>query len=265
MTAVRLGLISDVHGNVFALRAVLAELARLDVDVLVCAGDLVGYGPHPNECVQAVVDHSVRCVAGNHDLMAAGLLPVERCSRLAAASQRWTRSVLSDETACRLRALPAALRIGPVVVTHGALGDPQRYTATEEHAAAELERLAEDHPGATVLVLGHTHRQWVHRQGHGVVRAPRGHVALGAAHHMINPGSVGQSRQWELRPRARFAVLDLATRTAHFHAVTYDVSACAAALDRIGMPSTAMHSRPGVGSVLRRARRTLGPRAEVIG
>jgi predicted phosphodiesterase len=95
---IRYGVLSDVHGNLHAFQAVVNHLRRVGVDAWLCAGDLVGYGPHPNECVERVAGLGGIVVAGNHDLMALGRLDLGRQNSLVQVSQRWTRSVLTDET-----------------------------------------------------------------------------------------------------------------------------------------------------------------------
>lgn len=256
----RHGIFSDVHGNHFALRAVLDALDRLEVDSLLCAGDLVGYGPHPNECVETIASRDIACVAGNHDLIALGRLSDVRCVQLAKDSQRWTRSVLTSDSLRHLESLPPLVEIGPLVMTHGAIGDPQEYTVTSAHAARQLDVLARAHPEATTLVLGHTHRQWAFDAGRGAFTPARGRAVLSGPRCMINPGSVGQSRQWERRPRARFMVLDLDTRSVEFHAVTYDVDGCVDALAEIGFPREAIHDRPGMKNLYFRTRRRIRDR-----
>jgi len=93
----RVGVLSDVHANLHALDAALEFLDTQRLDGYLCAGDLVGYGPFPNECVRRVLDLPVTCVAGNHDLIAIGRLSDERCIPRARDSLRWTRSVLDDD------------------------------------------------------------------------------------------------------------------------------------------------------------------------
>ena len=125
---VRYGVISDIHGNLPALEAVLDALARIGVDAYACAGDLVGYGPQPNECVQIVRALGVVSVAGNHDLIALGELSEDRCERLARDSLRWTRGQLEEPTRAYLAGLPRRVELpGGVVVAHGSLDDPQEY------------------------------------------------------------------------------------------------------------------------------------------
>ena len=102
----RLGVVSDIHANLHALDAALEFLATQELDGYLCAGDLVGYGPLPNECINRMLDLPVACVAGNHDLIALGRLGDDRCIPLARDSLRWTRSVLDDDARARLEALP---------------------------------------------------------------------------------------------------------------------------------------------------------------
>lgn len=238
----RYGVISDIHGNLPALEAVLDALARIGVDAYACAGDLVGYGPQPNECVEVVRALGFVSVAGNHDLIALGELSADRCERLARDSLRWTRGQLEEPTRAYLAALPRCVELpGGVVVAHGSLDDPQEYVLHVGQVAAQLTRLSDAHPAARILVLGHTHRPYA---GDGVrSRPPHRSVLLEPAERwLLNPGAVGQSR--EARVRARFLVLDLERREAVFHAVRYDVGRSRALLRSCGLPARSIHLAP---------------------
>ena len=92
-----------------------------------CAGDLVGYGPFPNECARRVASLGGLCVAGNHDLMALGRLGDERCVAVARTTIRWTRTVLDADVRELLAGLPLDARRDGIAVHHGAIGDPTRY------------------------------------------------------------------------------------------------------------------------------------------
>ncbi len=241
----RYGVISDVHGNLAALDAGLAALDAIGVDAYACAGDLVGYGPQPNECVEAVRELGAVVVAGNHDLIALGALSDDRCLRLARESLRWTRDVLADSARDYLSRLPRHAELaGGVVLAHGSLDDPQEYVLRVEQAARELRRLAERYPAADVLVVGHTHRAFA---SDGVTSrerfSSRESLRIGPGRRwLLNPGAVGQSR--ELRARARFLVLDLERREATFHAVRYDVRATRALLRRERLSPRSVHVAP---------------------
>lgn len=258
--AVRYGVLADIHANLHALRVALSTLERHGVDRYVCAGDLVGYGPSPNECVELVAGLDCVCVAGNHDLIALERLSVERCIPLAQDSLRWTRRVLGDDARAFLAALPdRAATADGVVVAHGSLRDPEEYTTRARQAREQLARVADELPGARVLVLGHTHRPWAYARAAGSL--PTRHtLALPDEVIHANPGSVGQSR--ELRARARCLLLDLDDSSATFLAPSYDVGACRAALRGSGLPERSCHMRPSLPALGRRAIRRLVRSAE---
>jgi predicted phosphodiesterase len=247
----RYGLISDIHANLHALEAALTALQREEVDGYLCLGDLVGYGPFPNECVARVAELGAQCVAGNHDLIALGQLSEERCIPLAQQSLRWTRDVLRDDTRRYLAALPRRLEVTPeIVLAHGSLDDPQEYITRPEQAERQLAQLAREYPAARHLLLGHTHRQWSFPGSPGSAGTPR----------LLNPGSVGQSR--DRQARVRFALLDLERAEARFFSEPYDVAACRAALRKQGLPPAACHLAPSLlracaGRVKRLARKAL--------
>ena len=257
----RLGILSDVHANLHALEAVLGRLAAEGVDSYVCAGDLVGYGPAPNACVERVAALPGICVAGNHDLIALGRLTADACVPLARESLAWTTERLAPAARAVLEELPATAATGPVLVAHGSLDDPQEYVRAPEQFAHQLEALALRHPAAEILVLGHTHAPLAVSQRDGtLLRGGVGTVALPAGDRcLLNPGSVGQSRA--RRPQARAVVLDLARREAAFLEVDYDSRGNRAALRRAGRPASSSHLSPTlVARVRRRSLRGLGRR-----
>jgi predicted phosphodiesterase len=256
----RYGVLSDVHGNAFALRAAVDRLKAAGVDEWLCAGDIVGYGPQPNECVELLAGLGARCVAGNHELLVLGRLPLERSGRLARETTPWTRAALRDDCRGYLAALPATVQVPGVFLAHGSVTDPECYVRQPVQAARELAELARLDAQAQVLALGHTHRPWLADQAGTTVASPTGHAtaSLPAGRLLVNPGSVGQSRQDEPVPRARFLLLDLERRQASFYAEPYDVAGALDALRRNGLPRSCIQVRPGrLRSVPRRARTIL--------
>ena len=251
----RLGLLSDVHANLHALDAVLERLAAEGVDAYVCAGDLVGYGPEPDECVARIAALPGVCVVGNHDLIALGRLTTDRCIPLARESLQWTADRLAPAAREVLERLPATASLGRVTVAHGSLSDPQEYVRRAEQFRAQLDQLAIAAPDAEILVLGHTHQSLVVGEKRGELqRGAAGTLALSDGERfLINPGSVGQSR--DRRPQARAAVLDLARRRVELLEVAYDARANRAALRRAGRPPWSSHLAPGR---LARVRRRVG-------
>jgi predicted phosphodiesterase len=241
----RFGVIADIHGNLPALEAVVSALERMGVDGYICLGDIVGYGPFPDACIEAIVGLHATTVAGNHDLIAVGRLADSGCSRLAVATLRWTRDVLDESSRAYLGALPLTARVGDsIAVAHGSLDDPTRYVHRSADAARELRGLASLWPEADTLLLGHTHESAAYTQGGGTrlllstgaVNVDRGHRTL------LNPGSVGQSRQWSAAARALW--LDDEAGIACFLAVDYDARPVRAELRRHGLPAGALHLRP---------------------
>jgi putative phosphoesterase len=203
---VKLALISDLHANLEALDAVLRDLDGSSPDArLVCAGDVVGYGPDPDACIERLQERAALCVMGNHEEMVLGRRDFSRCVYAGIVAAVWTRRQLSPAARAYLEALPAYLRIGPVVVCHGDLDSADTYVSTPGQAEAALAQLRARHPSAEVLVCGHTH-----------------HAALFTKPplRLINPGSVGQARDG--KPLASYALLDTASGRVSFHSVAYD-------------------------------------------
>ena len=254
----RYGVLADIHGNLPALTAAVRAIEREGVDGWLVAGDLVGYGPHPNECIALVAGLDATTVAGNHDLIALGRLSDDRCIELARASLRWTRQALTDDSASFLAALPVNAAAGAgVVVAHGSLDDPQRYITEPHHARGQLAELT-GRPGARILVLGHTHRPLA--VGTRTVHRPAGRVRLPPDEPVVlNPGAVGQSR--ELRARTRALVLDTDRSEAAFLRLEYDVDACRRALVEAGLSPRGCHLRPSFARIAARRVRSVAGRA----
>ncbi|RCU47131.1 metallophosphoesterase [Haloplanus salinus] len=214
----RLGVISDVHGNRVALEAVLDDLP--DVDRLVCAGDVVGYNPWPADCVAAMRDRSIPTVMGNHDRAVAGETPF-RFNSIAAAGVDYARERLDDDGLAWLADLPSerAVAGGRVKLVHGHPDDPDRYTYPEEFSARMLQ-------GEDLLVTGHTHVQGHRVFEDGVV---------------MNPGSVGQPRDGD--PKSGYAVVELSEGsggdavTVEERRVAYDVDEVVTAVEEAGLPA----------------------------
>lgn len=256
----RYGILADIHANLQALRAVLTDFERRGVDRYLMVGDLVGYGPHPNECVELVAGLDAVCVAGNHDLMAVDALGVENCGPLGRVVMAWTREALGSDAREFLSTLPLLGHApGGVVLAHGALGDCEERIESPARAAEELQRLSVQQPGARVLATGHTHHRMFVGETSGVLRRTRASIPEGEP-ILINPGAIGQSR--EVRVRAQAAILDLEATRVTFRSIRYDTRACRLALRERGLPERAYHdpvsrfgpAGPPARRALRRAR-----------
>ncbi len=251
----RWAVISDVHANLTALRAVLDDAERRGADAVLHLGDLVGYGGWPDETVRLATEVAAVGVAGNHDLIATGRLSDAKAGALAKETLRWTAGQLSGETARSLAELPTTAAHDGALLAHGSPDDPEEYVRNA-HRAREL--LVEQLPGgADLLLLGHTHVPWAVSAERGVLlRDGTGRVELGQGPHLLNPGSVGQSRARSLA--ARYLLLDRAAGTADYIAVPYDVQTCKRRLAEVGLPPGTYRLRqPLYRRLVGRARREL--------
>jgi diadenosine tetraphosphatase ApaH/serine/threonine PP2A family protein phosphatase len=218
----RIAVISDVHANLHALEAVLEEIDGEGVDELWCLGDLVGYGPRPNPCCEAMQERAAVCLAGNHDLGVLGQLNLEEFAPDAVASARWTRGVLRDGPREYLESLKPTARTAGVELFHASPRDPVwDYVLSAEAAEAAFELTEEP-----LVLVGHSHVPLALAAVDGTMAgglAPEGTEAeLGAdARLVLNPGSVGQPRDGD--PRAAWLLLDYGSARASFHRVTYPV------------------------------------------
>ena len=230
----RVAVISDVHGNLGALEAVLAAVDEERPDVVWCLGDVVGYGPRPNRCCAEVAARAELCLAGNHDLGVLGAVDLEAFTHDAAFSARWTRSVLSHEARAFLESLrPSGERadVG-VELYHASPRDPVwEYVLDREAVAAALKATS-----APVVLIGHSHVPLAGKQGEeqAAAHAPdRTRVEL-TGRWLLNPGSVGQPRDGD--PRAAYLVLDLDARFAVFRRVVYPVHETQREIRERGLP-----------------------------
>ena len=207
----QIAVVSDIHANVVALEAVLADLPP--VDGIVCAGDVVGYNPWPAACLDAVRQREVPTVMGNHD-RAVATGTAFRFNSMAGAGVEHAREQLDDDAIAWLAELPDARTAfdGRMKLVHGHPDDPDRYTYPDEFSGSMLGD--ED-----VLVLGHTHVQAHKAFEEGIV---------------MNPGSVGQPRDGD--PRAAYALLDLDDLSVEERRVEYDVDAVMTAVRDAGLP-----------------------------
>jgi putative phosphoesterase len=213
----RLVVLADVHSNLHALRTVLEDVEAKGADMIICAGDIVGYGAFPNECCEIVSKSTRAAVCGNHDLSALSE-DIEFMNPYAAAAVLWTSKRLRDSSRSFLSSLrtgwSAELSGRKVVMFHGSPEDVNEYIYEEYLDKSILERQSAD-----MVILGHTHVPFVARLGSGVV---------------VNPGSVGQPRDGD--PRASYAVIELPSLAAHIIRREYDIDSAARAIKEQGLP-----------------------------
>jgi predicted phosphodiesterase len=218
----RAAVISDVHGNLAALEAVLAAIDENAPDELWCLGDLVGYGARPNESCTIVRRRSTICLAGNHDLAVRGTIDLIEFSGDAGIAARWTRDVLAPD---------ALATAHGVELYHGSARDPVWEYVLSDDAALITFALTD----SQVVLVGHSHvALHISTAGAGGLAPDGTRIELGDDRHLLNPGSVGQPRDGD--PRAAWLELDLDAATASFHRVAYDVERTQSEIRAAGLP-----------------------------
>ena len=221
-------ILSDIHSNITALETALSAVEGR-WERVVCLGDLVGYGPDPNEVVDRVRGMSAPAIRGNHDKACSGIADAEDFNPVARSAAAWTREQLRPENLAYLQALPQGpMESDGMTLVHGALRDEDEYVFAPAQA---LDGLLEQ-PGA-ISFFGHTHFQGGFsfrdnkldviqiRPGDGACFAT---LQLQAGtKYMLNPGSIGQPRDGDAR--AGFAVADPGQGSVEFWRVPYDIEA----------------------------------------
>ena len=239
----RYAIFSDIHGNVQALRRVLLSLSVEDVDRYICAGDIVGYGACPNECVDLVRETGALCVCGNHDWGAIGLVQADYFNNAAREALLWTEEQLRPDAAGYLRSLPLIYQDSEVTVTHGSLREPEGFNYMSGQTEAEGTMSLS---GTAVCFVGHTHIPAVFSEG-GKGPNPFADKAEVTRDRkwVINVGSVGQPRDSD--PRAAYVIYDSETRLAELRRIEYDIAAAQNKIMEAGLPkSLALRLEQGV-------------------
>ncbi len=238
----RLALLSDIHGNLPALEAVLDEIDAAEVEEVWCLGDVVGYGAQPNECTTLVRDRCAVSLVGNHDLAALDQIDISTFSPAAAAAVRWTRAEMTEGTSEYLRGLEPADDTHEIALYHASPRDPVwEYVLWPDQAAQCIRAQAR-----RVSFIGHSHVALFfaladERDGAAEPLDARGAQAaagttldLGRGRWLVNPGSVGQPRDGD--PRAAWLELDTNAWRATFHRVSYEIDRAADAIVAAELP-----------------------------
>ncbi len=226
--------ISDVHGNLPALEAVLADAGYFDA--VWCLGDLVGYGPQPNECVERVRSlPKLICLVGNHDAASLGSLDLEDFNSEAQKSIRWMMDHLSPDNKAFLGGLPEKYHFNNFTMVHGSPRYPiWEYILNIEDARNNFHAFT-----TRYCLVGHTHVPVIfHRQKKEeqvqMEIPPAGIVVKLKPHSILNPGSVGQPR--DHNPNASYAIYDLSMGTWVYHRVAYNYKLVQRMIEDAGLP-----------------------------
>ncbi len=235
----RAAIVSDIHSNLAALEATLADIdARSGVGELWNLGDIIGYGPDPVDCIRLIRKRASLSIVGNHDLAAIGSISTDDFNPHARAACLWNGKQLSGEDIAYLKALPQKLGRSEFTFVHGSPRAPVwEYIVDSTVATANFE-----HFDTRFCLVGHSHVPFVAAEPQSLLLGemsefPLGRpVQLGARRLIINPGSVGQPRNND--PRASYAIYDSEKKTVQRFCVQYDIEKTQKKMRLAGLPTS---------------------------
>ncbi len=230
----RIGIFSDIHGNLQALEAVIGSLEDHGVEEMFCCGDVVGYGGNPNECCELLRRRKIPTTAGNHDHAALQKTNISFFNDIARAAVLWTRDELTPENRDYLAGLPLTHANGDFFFVHASPVDPPDWSYILTLSEA---REAFDHFGERFGFIGHSHQPFVIEcQENAMICPSSPQIDIQPNHrYLVNVGSVGQPR--DRNPLACFVIVDLAIRRIEFHRTPYDMESAREAILAKGLPT----------------------------
>jgi predicted phosphodiesterase len=230
----RILIISDIHANLVAFEKVLAH-AKGKWDTLWCLGDVVGYGPDPNECVALLREQKPLSLSGNHDWAVLGRLDIFSFNADARSAISWTQNILTEESREYLDDLPSMVVEAPFTLAHASPRHPVwEYILDQNTAAANFSCFETPY-----CLVGHTHAPILfeeinHEEAMAILPTYGQPLKLNDTRLIINPGSVGQPRDSD--PRAAYAILDTKKMCWQYYRVEYDIPAVQERMRRHGLP-----------------------------
>jgi len=233
----RYAILSDIHGNIEALQAVLHDIeSRGNVDYFWCLGDIVGYGPDPGPCIDVVRQQNALCIAGNHDLASIGQIDVGDFNSDAAVACRWTANNLSPDQTEYLANLPHSIQEGDFTLAHGSPREPiWEYILSAFSAYINFSYF-----DTLYCLVGHSHVPVVFKYLEGQTNCTfiephsGSTVNLCGERLIINPGSIGQPRDGD--PRASYIIYNSDEHAIYYYRVAYNIAATQKKMTESGLP-----------------------------
>jgi predicted phosphodiesterase len=230
----RIGIFSDVHGNLEALESVISAIKQESLDAIFCLGDLVGYGPEPNVCIRLVRELTPHVVVGNHDHAAIGRLRTDYFNTYAKEAMVWTIQHIDSDSIHYLESLPLIMTEGQVTLVHATPGNPDQwdYIFTLVDAWRHF-----DHFSTPICFVGHSHIPVAfmkNKSGNLSMLNPANVTIDKKCQYIINVGSTGQPRDND--PRAAYGVLDLNKGIFQLKRVSYPVEIVQKKMEKEGLP-----------------------------
>ncbi len=229
----RVGIFSDIHGNVQALQSVLEELQSEQVDFMLCCGDVVGYGGNPNDCVELLRERQIPTIAGNHDYAALNLVDITYFNDIAREAILWTRQELSPDNIAFLKELPLSIEMDDMLFVHASPNNPEswNYIITMGQARTGFQHFSQ-----RVCFIGHSHTPFIVENNEGNLTCPDSPRAQCRENcrYLVNVGSVGQPR--DRNPAACYAIYDRETHVIEIRRASYDMSGAQESILSQGLP-----------------------------
>jgi predicted phosphodiesterase len=205
---VKIAIISDIHANLAALEEALTAIHELQPDKIVCLGDIIGYGPRPNECVDLIRQNCQVCLMGNHDHAVLGLTDTYHFNQYAREAINWTRRTLTIQNKAFLESLTFSHHENEILYVHSTPSHPEEwhYILSEYEAKQYMEKIKQK-----VCFVGHSHIPVIFSSEQGILTSDEIQLNTASGKYIINVGSIGQPRDGD--PRLCFVFYD----TENFH------------------------------------------------
>jgi len=228
-------ILSDIHSNLQAFDAVIRSFPKEDDVRIICAGDIIGYGANPVECMNIMREEGIKSVLGNHDAGLVGKMDMSRLTAHAVEALNWTSGQIKKQDFDYLDQLPFVLTENEFQVVHGTLDAPEEfaYLTGSVEALRTFEVLK-----TRICFVGHTHRPGVYMEMDGkIYQFSKKEIILDdSANYIINVGSVGQPRDYD--NRACYCVYYPTEGIVEFRRVEYDIKSAKKAILRAGLPES---------------------------
>jgi len=236
----RIGILSDIHGNLEAFEAVLNQIKADGVDHVVQLGDIVGYNANPRECLLLARENGIESVLGNHDLAMLEPAVAEGFNVLAYQALHYSDGQLTDEDRRYLEGLPRRrVLLARYLLCHGTPENVESYILHAFQAKRVFNLLHKKYSAIRICFFGHTHMQrvWIKDERGKVfspLTTPRALSLEDGKLYLINPGSVGQPRQGN--NHAHYLIFDAESEMLHFRTVPYDIRKAQRKIRKAGLP-----------------------------
>ena len=224
-----IAIISDIHGNLEALEKVIQYISENDIDELICLGDIVGYGPNPNECVDLVRKNAKHSIMGNHDYAAIGLADISYFNDYAKISTYWTREKMTEENFNYIKDLPFEVNNEKYTAVHASPVNPSlwQYILSESEAKKQFKAFDQN-----LCFIGHSHVPITFWNNH---YTRDDYIKLEQDYqYIVNVGSVGQPRDGD--PRSCFVIYDMQENSVRYVRLDYEIQKTYNKITTAGLP-----------------------------